>query len=124
MSATHISKTRLSPTSTYQSTKAMQSKEILSAIANINVVQLAFNHAFLIWSCINLSYLLIIVSSSVRADTVLKAPMASAANFALSAKTSLFSFSNCVSYRILKKAAAMMSGIEEQSVMSVSFHPK
>ena len=115
---------RPATTVTYQSTNAIQSKAMLSLNANINVDRLDLYKAFLICVCSNLSYRSQMVSSSVSAVTVLQAPIDSVANFALSAKTSLFIFSNWVSYLIRKNAAATIRGIDEHSVTTVNFHPK
>ncbi len=112
------------PRSTHHWTKAMHSKATLSAAAKIKVVQLDFQNAVLICSWSSVSYRRVIVSSRVRAETVRNAPIDSVANLALSAKTALFIFANWVSYRIRKKEAAIIKGIEEQSVTMVSFHPK
>ena len=102
----------------------MHNKAMLSATANINVTQLDFPNEFLTCSRRSVSYRSMMVSSRVRAETVLKAVMDSVANLALSANTSLFIFSNRASYRMRKKEAATIRGIEEQSVTMVNFHPK
>ena len=78
----------------YQNVKAMQSNEKLSDKENTRHAYLAFLKAFLTWSASRISYLRLIVPSSVSDVTVRKALIDSAANFELSSNTAWFIFSN------------------------------
>jgi hypothetical protein len=108
----------------YQKINAEQNMSMLSEAAKRREKKIDSRKTLLVWAPKSVEYLVRIISSIVRLNTVLMAPTASVANCELSLYTAAFRRENLNSMRTRVKPAPRMIGISTNKLMSPSFQLK